>query len=147
MHCPICGHKRTEVYNSRNTAQHRRIWRRRRCVACKEAFTTYEASDLSFIKISKQGGTNESYVRSKLLISLYHATMGLPAQMEMIDALTDTIEDKIIGLGQSTVTTNEIAAIAASVLKRFHTSAYVRYLSYRGDLASHSHLKEALQNL
>ncbi|MEX0749114.1 MAG: ATP cone domain-containing protein [Candidatus Saccharimonadales bacterium] len=147
MHCPFCGHKRTEVYNSRNTSQSRRIWRRRRCRRCQRAFTTYEASDLSWLTISKQAGHSEPYIRSKLLVSLHHACQGLDNHIEMIDALTNTVEDQLIGLQQETISAREVADTTLTILKRFHTSAYLRYLSYRGDLASSAHLKETVTNL
>ncbi len=147
MHCPFCGNTKTEVYNSRNTDEKRRIWRRRRCTSCDEAFTTYEASDLSFIRIVKRNDTEEPYRRSKLLISLYHACTGLDEHLEALDGLAGTIEGHLLSLRKQEITTEEIAMVVLDTLKRFHPSPYVRYLSYRGDISSSTELRQLTTKL
>lgn len=148
MECPFCGHRRTEVYNSRNTSSAKKVWRRRRCYSCNQAFTTYEAADLSFITIHKQDGSKQPYIRSKLLISIYFACQGLlEGQLEDIDAIVDTIEAKLADMRQVELGTEVVAEATIATLKHFHLGAYMRYLSYRDNLNNTAQLREIAHNL
>ncbi|MEX0919643.1 MAG: ATP cone domain-containing protein [Candidatus Saccharimonadales bacterium] len=142
MNCPICDHKQTDVYNSRQTSQAHRVWRRRRCRSCQNAFTTYESIDMGYLTVIKKSGNTEPYSRSKLLISICNSCIGLDDHINIAEALVDTVEKLVINNHQDSINTEDIANIVLSTLKKFHTSAYVRYLSYRGGITNTSHLRE-----
>lgn len=147
MECPFCGHKRTEVYNSRTTGEAKKVWRRRRCQSCNEAFTTYEASGLEFIMVKKRDGSKQHFSRSKLLISIYFACQGWGAPLEDIDAIVDTVESRIIEKRKQEISTETIANSTATTLKHFHIGAYMRYLSYRDSIANMNQLRDIAHNL
>lgn len=145
MKCPFCRSTTTEVYNSRATHFGTQIWRRRRCGNCHEAFTTYEAPDLGFLAVKKQSGKSEPYSRAKLFASIAKACAGLPRPQTTVDAVTDTIEAKILDRQERTITSRAIAKVALTTLKHFHTAAFVRYLAYQTQLSSNAQLKQELK--
>lgn len=145
MKCPFCRHDATEVYNSRDTKFGTQTWRRRRCTTCHESFTTYEAPDLGFLKVIKKTGKKQRYSRAKLYSGIYGAFLSAPAKETTIDAVTDTIEAKILDTKQRDITSAEIARIVLTTLKHFNTAAFLRYLSYQTDLASDVQLKKELK--
>jgi transcriptional repressor NrdR len=145
MKCPFCRQPTTEVYNSRTTRSGGQIWRRRRCQSCHESFTTYEAADLGFLKVVKKGNKKQRYSRAKLYSGIYGAFLSIPAKETTVDAVTDTIEAKILDTKKAELSSAEIAKIVLTTLKHFNTAAFVRYLAYQTDLASDAQLKKELK--
>ncbi len=144
MKCPFCREDTTEVYNSRTTKFGTQIWRRRRCSHCHESFTTYEAPDLGFLKVIKKSGKKQRYSRAKLYSGIYGAFLSIPAKETTVDAVTDTIEAKLLDTRQRELASSEIARLTLTTLKHFNTAAFVRYLAYQTDLASDAQLKKEL---
>src|ERR1700683_547023 len=145
MKCPYCRHPDTEVYNSRSTKFETQIWRRRRCQNCHESFTTYEAPDLGFLKVIKKSGRRERYSRAKLYSGIYGAFLSIPQKETTVDAVTDTVESKLLDTRKRIIPTHEIADIVLSTLKHFNTAAFVRFLAYHADLASDAQLARELK--
>ena len=135
----------TEVYNSRPTRFDTQIWRRRRCLSCHESFTTYEQTDLGFLKVIKKTGKKQRYSRAKLYSGIYGAFLNIPAKETTVDSVTDTVESKLLDLKLRELSSKEIARIVLSTLKHFNTAAFVRYLAYQADLVSDSQLKKELK--
>ena len=128
MKCPFCRSSNTDVYNTRSTKFGNQIWRRRRCLECRKTFTTYEAPDLRFLTVT-DGQQSKSFNRAKLYASVYQAFLEVPDKDDVIDAVTDTIETKLLDLKQETITLTEIRSNVLSTLKHFNSAAFVRYLS------------------
>ncbi len=145
MKCPFCRSSNTEVYNSRTTKFGTQIWRRRRCLGCKKAFTTYEAPDLGFLKVTYPTGKPRVYSRATLFSSLYDAFRDVPRKDATIDAVTDTIEAKLLDLRQTDIASTDVARIVLTTLKHFNMVAFVRYLTDRSDLATSAQLKKELE--
>jgi transcriptional repressor NrdR len=148
MKCPFCRQSNTEVYNTRTTKMGSQLWRRRRCLDCHEAFTTYEAPDLAFLKVIKPHAKKpQRFSRAKLYNSLYQAFEGAPTKQETVDAITDTIEAKILNLMQPEIASRDITRITLITLKHFHTGAFLRYLSYQPELATDPQFKRELKKV
>ncbi len=147
MECPFCRHKKTEIYNSRQSSGRSYVWRRRRCKNCHNPFTTHEAADLGFLTIAKRDGAQEPYIRLKLIFSIYQACGYDEAYLETIETLANTIEGDILDLQKSTIATGEVADAILTVLKRYDPSMFMRYLSHRNDFTSMQQLKQQLQEL
>ena len=145
MKCPYCRADTTEVYNSRVTRFGTQIWRRRRCTSCHESFTTYEAPDLGFLKVKKKSGRKERYSRAKLYSGIYGAFLSIPQKETTVDAVTDTIEAKILDTKAPELSSAEIAHITLVTLKHFNTAAFMRFLAYHADLSSDAQMKAALK--
>ena len=145
MKCPFCRENTTDVFNTRSTRFETQIWRRRRCLNCGETFTTYEAPDLKFLKVIKKNGKKQRYSRAKLFSGVYGAFLDIHEKENTVDAVTDTIEAKILDTKQREISSSDIARIILSVLNRYNTAAFVRYLAYQTDLASDAQLKKELR--
>lgn len=145
MKCPFCRETTTEVYNTRTTKSDTQIWRRRKCLSCHESFTTYEAPDLGFLKVVKKTGKKQRYSRAKLYSGLYGAFLSIPSKETTVDAVTDTIEAKLLDSRKPELTSEEIARIVLTTLKHFNTAAFLRYLAYQTDLANDAQLKKELK--
>lgn len=144
MKCPFCRSTKTDVYNTRTTKFGTQIWRRRRCLQCQESFTTYEAADLGFLRVSQPGQRQtRPYSRAQLYADVAAAFLPHEALSDTLDALADTIEAKLLDLTQRTVTTTDITRIVLTTLKHFNTAAFVRYLTtHSGQLTSTELRKE-----
>ena len=146
MQCPICRSSQTEVYNTRATKFATQIWRRRRCLSCHEGFTTYEAADLGFLQVRAQNASQGPYSRARLYSGIAAAFEPAKADSTIIDAVTDTVESKLLDLKNPIIVSDQIAAIILATLKHFDTSAFLRYLASHADLRSKSELKRQLKN-
>lgn len=146
MKCPFCRSSQTEVYNTRATKFGSQLWRRRRCQACHEAFTTYEAPDLGFIHVEAQNASRSPYSRSRLYSSVVAAFGGAEAKPDAVDAITDTVESKLLDLKSPIITATQIAATVLTTLKHFDTPAFLRYLAGHAELRNNAELKRQLKN-
>ncbi len=144
MKCPYCRSDNNEIFNSRSTRFETQIWRRRRCLDCSKAFTTYEQPDLSFLLVT--GGKKPAhYSRPRLFSSIYLAFEGVAGQAKTIDAVTDTVEAKLLDLKAAQVEPDQIAGIVLSTLKHFSMPAFLRYLSKHTDISSPSTLRAEIK--
>src|SRR5580704_192397 len=122
MKCPYCRGENTEVFNTRPTKSQTQIWRRRKCLDCHATFTTYEAADLGFLKVVKKTGKKQRYSRAKLFAGIYGAFLSIPSKETTVDAVTETIEAKLLDTQKTELTSQEIAVIVLSTLKHFNTA-------------------------
>lgn len=145
MKCPYCRENTTDVFNTRPTRFGTQIWRRRKCLKCHESFTTYEQIDLGFLRVVKKNGKKQRYSRAKLYSGIYGAFLSIKAKETTVDAVTDTVESKILDTKQREINSADIAKIVLTTLKHFNTAAFVRYLAYQTNLASDAQLKAELK--
>lgn len=146
MKCPYCRSNLTEVYNTRPTKFSSQLWRRRRCQSCHEAFTTYEAADLGFLHIQAQDGSRRPYSRARLYSSVATALPGDPTTSNVVDAVTETVESKLLDLKTKIVPIDQVTGVVLTTLKHLDTPAFLRYLAGHADLRSKSELKRQLKN-
>ena len=145
MKCPFCRSTDTEVFNTRRTKFGSQVWRRRRCQTCHEAFTTYEAADLTFLQVGPSKGPTRPYSRSKVYSAIALAFEPTGAPTGAVDALTDTIESKLLDLKLTRITPAQITQTILATLKPFNTPAFLRYLASHANLASPAELKRQLK--
>lgn len=145
MKCPYCRSGNTDVFNTRPTRFGTQIWRRRKCLDCQESFTTYEQPDLGFLKVVKKNGKKQRYSRAKLYSGIYGAFLNIRAKETTVDAVTDTVEAKILDTKKREIASRDIAFTVLKTLKHFNTAAFVRYLAYQTDLSSNAQLKKELK--
>jgi transcriptional repressor NrdR len=145
MKCPHCRSSKTDVFNTRSTSFGTQIWRRRRCLECNKPFTTYEQPDLSFLKVQNDTKKPAPYSRARLFSSIYLSFEGIKAEAKTIDAVTDTVEAKILELKLAEVTPLQIAEIVLSALKHFSMPAFLSYMSKHTIVANKSDIKNALK--
>jgi len=147
MKCPFCRQATTEVYNSRSTKFTSQIWRRRRCLSCSKTFTTYEWADLSFLKVKRSVAIKPvPYNRAIVFYSIYEAYLDIPHKESTVDAVTETVEAKLLDLRSDFIKGSQISQAVLSTLKPLSTPAFLRYLSQHADLSSAKQLKRALRS-
>jgi|WetSurMetagenome_2_1015567.scaffolds.fasta_scaffold70102_3 transcriptional repressor NrdR len=135
MNCPFCGSEKVKVTNTRLTRQQTETWRRRLCIDCHEAFTTYEKIDLSYLKVKKNDGRIVYYSRAKLYSGIYHSTMNLKKvdrgdMGALAEEITNQVENKILKLRTKMVTTAQIFEIVSEILKKDDPAIFLHYLAY-----------------
>lgn len=130
MLCPYCQHNKTEVFNSRSTAGSTQVWRRRRCKQCKNAFTSYEAYDLSFLDVKQQNGNVFPYSKAQLFSSIYMAFVGSTmGNSSDVDNVANTVEKRLLALHKPLLLRDEIISIVVKTIKPLSITATMRYLA------------------
>jgi len=135
MVCPFCMHKKTEVYNTRQTKKINAVWRRRRCLHCEREFTTEEqAKPETIIKVGIAGLPRAlPYSRTRLLLAIFKVCDHRRNAAKTSEYLLATIEQELYRVAakqKQTITKEDITSKVLAALKNFDTVAYVKYLSY-----------------
>ena len=146
MECPYCHADNLKVTNSRSSKGNSQIWRRRKCLSCKEIFTTHEIIDLSHIVVTKKSGTSEMFSRIKLYSGIFYASQSskIIKREMVIDGITRAIEKEILSLKKKKMTSDELTQIVLTTLKKKHIPTFIRFLTSCKDIESESQLKRAL---
>ncbi len=146
MECPFCHKAHLIVINSRSSKGKSQIWRRRKCLSCKEVFTTHELIDLSHIVVEKKSGSAEMFSRTKLYSGIFYASQQskIPKREMVIDAITQGIEKDIFNLKKKRLTSGELIDIVLIHLKKRHIPTFLRYLTYGKKIETEAQLRREL---
>lgn len=146
MECPYCHKPLTAVTNSRSTHGKSAIWRRRKCLNCRQIFTTHEFIDLSHIVVIKKSGKREIFSWIKLYSGIYGASIGFKAHQreKMVYAITRSVEKDILDLKKKSISSEEIANFVLTKLRTAHTATFLRFLAYNKDIKSEAQMKREL---
>ena len=129
MRCPFCGHKESDVAETRVAEDGMALRRRRVCGGCQKRYTTYERVDRVPLVIIKRDGRRDTYDRSKLQASIIKAFDKGTATGVEIDKLVDEIEEQL-RRGESTeIQSAHIGDLVAKRLRRLDKVAYIRFAS------------------
>jgi transcriptional repressor NrdR len=130
MVCVYCGSE-TKVTNSRHQKRHNQVWRRRKCLACGNIFSSLEVVDLSQALMVDKNGRLEPFQREKLLLSIYESLRHRKDAVEAATALTQTIVGQLIAqIVNASLPRNTITEITAVALARFDHAAGVQYTAF-----------------
>ncbi|MDH5203637.1 MAG: transcriptional regulator NrdR [Nitrospirota bacterium] len=129
MKCPFCGSIEDKVIDSRTSKEGDAIRRRRECLKCGKRFTSYEHVDNVLPMVIKKDGRREPFDRSKILSGLKKACEKRAIGIETLEAITDSIEKKLIGLGVKEIQSTWIGEEVMAALKELDKVAYVRFAS------------------
>ncbi len=127
MICIYCGNLTTEVVNSRPRTQSSGVWRRRRCTACKQIFTTDE-TPRSIAKVAHGSHTDTlaALSLSKLTISIWKSFQHDPTLGSIAAGdLALTVIARVTP--EKSVTPREIAEITYQTVRRYDESAGLAY--------------------
>ncbi len=136
----------TKVTNSRFFRRQNKVWRRRQNVN-GVVFTTRESIDFEQLRVKKRSkNSNENYQPGKLFISIHNACDHMQDSEQNAWHLMQTVEEKITVLldKDMLLLSEQIAGECLTALKRFDTTAYVKYASYQQNLVSARKLAAAL---
>ena len=126
MKCPVCGHPKSNVIDSRPSGDGSSIRRRRECESCKHRFTTYEVIDTVHPVVIKRDGSKQMFDRNKLLVGIIKACEKRPVDAE---ALTSDIESALYSPMNREIPSSEIGEMVMERLKELDAVAYVRFAS------------------
>jgi transcriptional repressor NrdR len=132
MICPFCLHKKTQVYNSRQTAKINATWRRRRCDTCSRTFTTRESADPESILRVGTVKRTAPYSRAKLTLSILSVCDHRADHGEAAYWLNNSIEQKLYRLAtgeNNAITKKQVVNTVLETLKNFDMAAYLKYLT------------------
>jgi transcriptional repressor NrdR len=139
MKCPYCKKGDTEVANSRKGKGDTSVWRRRKCLKCKEVFTTNEVFSYDSLFVIKRNLTRRRFVYEKLLASILMSITGGKGSDMGDDALKardiahKVIEDLFL-LKSKYVSTKDIIHATHKELEKVHeffARKYAMYSEYR----------------
>lgn len=129
MRCSFCGHSDTQVTDSRMSEDGYRIRRRRRCLACKKRFTTFEAAELRMPHIIKNDGRRSAFNVEKLRTSFSRALHKRPVPIEAVDHAVVAIRNILLQLGEREVPSRQLGEMVMRELTKLDKVAYVRFAS------------------
>ena len=130
MRCPFCKEDSDKVIDSRSSEGGRVIRRRRKCLACKRRFTTYEKIGESFkLNVVKKDGSRLPYDREKVLAGLQKACYKRPVSADQIQEVADRIEEDVFKRYDREVLSKFIGESAMRHLRAVDKVAYIRFAS------------------
>lgn len=133
MRCPFCGHKDTQVKDSRPTEENAAIRRRRLCPECSSRFTTFERVQLRELSVLKSDGEKVPFDREKLARSLQIALRKRPVDEDRVDRIVNGIQRRLETLGESEIPTKVIGEMVMDALAEMDQVAFVRFASVYRD--------------
>jgi transcriptional repressor NrdR len=129
MRCPFCGAQDTKVVDSRLFGEGDQVRRRRKCVVCKERFTTFEAAELNLPRVVKRDGSRVPFDGRKLRTGLLRALEKRPVGTEEIEAAVARINRRLVSGGEGEVSSRRIGELVMEELRGLDQVAYVRFAS------------------
>ena len=129
MKCPACGCLKSQVVDSRPSADGGSIRRRRECLACQKRFTTYENIETLPLVVIKKDHSREMFDRNKLLKSIIRACDKRQVTIEQMENAVTEIEQALQNTLQNEVTSDCIGEMVMSKLKDLDEVAYIRFAS------------------
>lgn len=128
MRCPYCKEQKDKVIDSRATEGGAVIRRRRKCLACKRRYTSYErVESTNKLLVIKKDGNRQPYEREKLVRSVQSACFKLPHSAEAIQSLVDEVEEVVFQRYEKEVPSQVLGNEVASRLRRLDKVAYLRF--------------------
>lgn len=126
MRCPYCQHDESKVLDTHHDA-HGGIRRRRKCLKCKQRFSSYERPILATPLIVKQNGIREEFDREKLLRGIRIACAKRPVSAADIERLVGQVEAELQKMGKAEVSSRVVGDLVIAGLKELDQIAYIRY--------------------
>ena len=129
MHCPFCKAEDTQVIDSRVSDNGDSIRRRRRCLACKKRFTTYETVELRMPQVVKHDGSRTEFDLDKLRTGFMRALHKRPVPTPLVDDAVATIAQQVLALGEREIPSRRIGEMVMKELYKLDKVAYIRFAS------------------
>jgi len=147
MHCPFCGAQDTKVTDSRLWGEDDEVRRRRRCVRCRERFTTYERAELALPRVEKRDGSRVPFDGSKLRSGIMRALEKRPVGTEEIESALARINRRLVTGGEGEVPSRTIGELVMDELRALDQVAYVRFASVYRKFEDVAAFREEIERL
>ena len=131
MVCIQCG-QNTQVFNSRPQKRFNKIWRRRRCTACRSVFTTVESALYDELwLIETHNKRLKPFSRDKLFLSIHSSLGHRKTATADAGALCDTIIKKLVPhVSGGKLKSSDIIKSTEVALNRFDKLASAHYRAH-----------------
>ena len=147
MRCPFCGAQDTKVIDSRLFGEGDQVRRRRRCVICKERFTTYESAELNLPRVIKQDGSRVPFDGRKLSSGMTRALEKRPVSTEQLDDALNRIRRRLLASGDREVPSRQIGEWVMDERRALDQVAYVRFASVYRKFEDVNAFREEIERL
>ncbi|MBK1718006.1 transcriptional regulator NrdR [Thiocystis violacea] len=147
MRCPFCGAQDTKVVDSRLSGEGDQVRRRRKCVVCKERFTTYESAELNLPRIVKRDGSRVPFDGRKLRSGMMRALEKRPVSTEQVDAAMSRIQRRLMSGGESEIPARRVGEMVMDELRQLDQVAYVRFASVYRQFEDVAAFREEIERL
>ena len=147
MRCPFCGAQDTKVVDSRLSGEGDQVRRRRKCVVCKERFTTYESAELNLPRIVKRDGSRVPFDGRKLRSGMMRALEKRPVSTGEVDAAMSRIQRRLMSSGESEVPSLQVGELVMDELRQLDQVAYVRFASVYRHFEDVAAFREEIERL
>ena len=147
MKCPFCGSVDTQVIDSRVSEPGDSIRRRRRCVACKKRFTTYETVELRLPQVVKTNGNRSDFDVARIRIGFQRALHKRPVPTDYVDAAIDRIVQQVLSLGEREIPSRQIGEMVMQELHKLDKVGYIRFASVYRSFQDISDFRDALKEV
>ena len=129
MRCPFCSDLNTRVIDSRLAADGDQVRRRRKCGACGERFTSYEAAELTMPPVVKSDSAREAFNEPKLRGGMLRALEKRPVATEEVESAIIRIKKNILSRGEREISSSLLGDIVMDELRTLDDVAYIRFAS------------------
>ena len=147
MKCPFCGSPETQVVDSRVSEPGDSIRRRRRCLACRKRFTTYETAELRLPQVVKQNGTRADFDGARIRNGFQRALHKRPVPTEYVDQAVERIVQHVLGLGEREIPSRQIGEMVMQELYKLDKVAYIRFASVYRSFQDAADFRDALKEV
>ena len=147
MKCPYCKKDDDHVINSRSCDDGFSIRRRRKCLACKRRYTTYEKREEISLRVIKKDGSRQPFNPEKIIVGIVKSCEKRPVSMEKIKEVLSRIERAIYDKFDREVPAKEIGELLMKELKTLDHVAYVRFASVYREFKDAKQFMKELQNI
>ncbi len=147
MRCPKCHHTSSKVIDSRPSEETDTIRRRRECLSCGYRFNTYERIEKLPLLVIKRDNVREEFNRDKLLRGIIRSAEKRPIQLEAMNNLVDSIEEKIRESGKQEISSEVIGEMVMERLFELDEVAYIRFASVYREFQSREMFMKELETM
>lgn len=147
MRCPKCHHTSSKVIDSRPSEETDTIRRRRECLSCGYRFNTYERIEKLPLLVIKRDNVREEFNRDKLLRGIIRSAEKRPIQLESMNKLVDSIEEKIRESGKQEISSEVIGEMVMERLFELDEVAYIRFASVYREFQSREMFMKELETM
>ena len=129
MKCPFCRVDNDRVIDSRACQDGFSIRRRRRCLACKRRYTTYERIEEVAIKVVKKDGSRVPFSREKIKQGLERACWKRPISDRDVERTVSAIENDVYTSFDNEIESKRLGELVMDHLRDLDEVAFVRFAS------------------
>ncbi|MBL0292529.1 MAG: transcriptional repressor NrdR [Betaproteobacteria bacterium] len=147
MKCPFCASTETQVIDSRDSDAGDSIRRRRRCLACKKRFTTYETVELRLPQVVKTNGTRSDFSAEKIRNGFARALHKRPVPTEYVDAAVERIVAQVLAQGEREIPSRQIGEMVMQELHKLDKVGYIRFASVYRSFQDVSDFRDAIKEV